>query len=731
MSSVVEYFEIVMRPCQHNYGVSPCTATGDRPCYNSPRTCQDVAHFSATNQIVRWAIGSGELPIDIPAIPSMTNMQTRAQELKAGESLGVRESLSVTFHDHAYNDELFDKYRDTRGFNPYNKGGFWRKFAVRWPNLKGLECRSVRGSPGQSIDEMERHYYVIDSTGGPNNDGGYSITAKDAITFLDGDKAQAPVASLGVLSGNITDTGTSFNLSPSGIGNANYPAAGLASIGDELVRYTRSGNTITLTARELFGSKRGEHKAGETFQVAIEFVSQEISQIIYNLLGNYTDTPINYLDFASWSSETTAHLSLLYSGRIAKPTSVKKLIDEIIEQAGLMIWTDTAEKKIKVKVLRNEVPTLNLNDDNFLKKSFTGSTDFDSQKSNILFFYGQKNPLEKVDDEKNYGAILNDYSQDAALSLEGAPLAVHKIYSRWVELTNATAANYLSSLMLGRYGRAPRICAFNLPKSLTPKLGSTVNIQSERFLDDQGDTAPPAPFLITKVEPREADYSVQAQEIHLPKYDDSGTRYVYIDGSTNNIDLKTLHDSIYLPATSGTNIIFKLITNVFIGSTEITTFAVTHDGWAAGVTVSIDFGGGVIQGRGGWPGSAWTTHMGGGGYSPSPGGPALKARQPLTLINAKVWSGGGGGGPGTVLADYSSSGGGGGAGTVCSVGASATYGGNGTYSGSATPGGSGGGPGLPGAAGAGGGFGAPAGVAIDGIGFVTFSGTSDIRGPQI
>lgn len=737
MTSVVEYFEVVMRPCQHSYGVAPCTASGGPYCYNSPRTCQDTAHFSPVDQVVRWAVASGELPIDIPAIPSMKSMQTRPQELKPGVSLGVRESLSVSFADHAYNDEYFDKYRFLRGFNPYNKAGFWRKFAARWPNLKGLECRSVRGSPGQSIDEMERHYYIIDSTAGPNNDGGYGITAKDAITFLDGDKAQAPVASIGVLSGNITSTGTSFNLSPSGVGNAFYPAAGLASIGDELVRYTRSGDTITLTARHLNGSKEGEHKAGETFQIALEFQNQEISQIIYHLLANYTDTPIGYLDYAAWSAETSTHLSLLYTAIITKPYSVKKLIDEIIEQTGLMMWTDTAERKIKIKVLRSEVPALSLNDDVFIKKTINGSTDFDSQKSNILFFYGQKNPLEKIDDEKNYGAILNSFSQDPVLSLEDAPLSVHKIYSRWVELTNATAANYLNALMLKRYSRAPRICSFNLPKSISPKLGQTVAIQSNIYVDAQGDMESPALFLVTKVEPREADYVVQCQEVNLSKYDtpevpgEPGTRYVYIDSSANNIDLKTLHDSIYLPATSGTNVVFKLNPTVFLGSTEITAFSVTHDGWAAGVNVSIDFSGGTIEGRGGWGGAAWTTHMGGGVYAPSPGGPALKARQPLTLINARVWGGGGGGAPGQVLGDYSSSTGGSGAGTIAGAGASATSGGVGSYSGNAQQGGSGGGPGQAGSPGAGGAVIGPAGVAIDGVSFITFTGTSDIRGPQI
>lgn len=748
-ATALEFFEVILKPCTRTYGVAPCAAaigsTGSYKCYNSPATCQDAAHFSAGEQLVRWASASGDLPMDADAIPSLKGLQVRPQKLNPGESLGIRESVTASFGDHPHNDVGFDKYLASRDFNAYTKGTFWRKFYARWPNLKGLECRTVRGFSNQNIEDMERRYYIVDSTNGPDNSGNFSITAKDVLTFLDGDKAQAPKLSPGLLVADLTDVGTTLTLTPPGIGNLSYPASGLASIGDEVVTFTRSADVVTLTGRGLRGSKQDAHDLGSTFQISLNYTAEEPSYIFNDLISNFTDTPADYLDYAAWSAETSANIGRLYSGSVMKPTAVKKLAEELIAQVGLIVHTDTRAKKIALQALRNVAPLTQWDDNVFLKGSITGSIDQESRVTEVLFYYGQKNPLKKIDEDENYQAILNTVYSNAQDALEGAPAAIQKIYSRWITVGNRPAAIAISQLMVGRYGRAPKNISFSLPKTIEPLPAKTVSISSRVFEDSQGDVAPAVPYLITRVESRLTEYVVQAEQINVPLIAPGGPRIVYVDTSAFNINLKDLHDAIYLPATSGDEVVFIFSEGVTIGSTSTGAFAATNGGWPSGVDVSLDFRGGVIEGAGGQGGFAWLATMHGGNGPAFSGGKAFYTASPVTLINPKIWGGGGGGSYGTAPLGGRSYGGGG-AGYAPGMGGSEGYQGvaglgNGTKTagghggkvngdGGGVGGGDGGGPGLPGVS-VGFAVGGAAGTAIDGISQCTITGTNDIRGPQI
>jgi hypothetical protein len=128
MATLVRYFELILKPCAHTYGSSPCTAalgtTGTKKCYNSPATCQDPANFLKTEQVVRWAMPSGDLPIDIDAIASIESIAITPQKLAPGENSGIRASLQVSFNNIQHDDVGFDKYLP-RAFNPFTQGTFW------------------------------------------------------------------------------------------------------------------------------------------------------------------------------------------------------------------------------------------------------------------------------------------------------------------------------------------------------------------------------------------------------------------------------------------------------------------------------------------------------------------------------------------------------------------------------------------------------------------------------
>ncbi len=726
MTVQVEIFELTRPECVHTYGTAPCTAVlgpGGKRCYNSPATCQDPANYLAGETPIRWITSNGGDFND--AIPSIKSISVRPQQINPGEDIGVRESISVTFADHPYDDYKLDRYRGTR--YAWQVSTFWRKWAARWPNLKGCKCRVLRGDSGAPEGAMKINHYVVDTTTGPDSSGNYTINAKDPLYLLDGENAMVPGVSEGSLLADITSAATTATLSPVGVGGT-YPATGVASMGDELVRYSISGDVVTFVERGYRSSKIGEHKAGETFQWAYGYTNRNAAYIISELINSWTRVENEWLDTAVWEAEVTQFAPFLYTGIICKPEPVKRLVNELVKQAGLIFFSDTEAKKIRLRVLRDQPAQLAITDGQIVRGSFSGQHDYDTRVTNVLFYYGQINPLEKVDEEKNYKAILNTVSTNPLIALENTPPAVQKILSRWIPLGGQDAAEFVSENLITRYSRPPRKCSLAVFYKTHPQIGTVVDLTTEYFVDSEGNPQT-GKFLITRSERDEEQYKLQLEEINLQKATGGTSRTVYIDADITDANLKALHDSLFLPAVSGNTVTFALRNGAVLRGRTV------NSGWAAGVNVVIDFISGRIVGRGGNGARLVRSAVFEQYTPPTDGGTALETTHPVTLNNPKVWGGGGGGSVGIVSTtpptNFSEGGG----------GAGEPPGGSGATSGTGFDPGEGDGFGV--AKGAdGGAHGQPgdsisgqtvgaAGKAIVGISFVTITGTSDIRGPTI
>lgn len=249
MTKVLTYIEIDIPFCANTYGIAPCTAslsssppTGTRKCFNTPNTCQDRVNYIDDPVTLRFSFDSGNLPADIPAIPSIAAVSFNPATVSLGKDLGTRASLSVTFVDMPWPDTGpgFDKYLSERPYNPFTQGSFWGKFRARQPFLRGRAMRLIRGEEGQAIGDMETRHYIIDSFTHDTADGTYVITAKDVLKFADDDRSQAPVLSQGFLNAGITSSDSQLTLQPTGIGEQEYPATGMVAIGGkEVVSFVR------------------------------------------------------------------------------------------------------------------------------------------------------------------------------------------------------------------------------------------------------------------------------------------------------------------------------------------------------------------------------------------------------------------------------------------------------------------------------------------------------------
>ncbi len=687
------------------------------------------------------------LPNSIDAIPSIMEVNITPAIVSLGGDLGQRASVTVTFkdHRHIFNGEAF------------TSGTFWGKFRARYGlKLRGYSLRILRGIVGDSLEGMETRHYVIDSTDGPTSRGEYKIIAKDVLKLADGDRAQAPVLSNGFLLANITNVATSATLSPSGIGDLEYPASGFAAIGGkEIVSFTRSSDILTIT-RAQYNTVAVAHTAGDRVQLCIEYLADDVEDIIYDLLTNYASIDPTFITLSSWHTETATYLNTVYSGLIAEPTSVSKLVAELIEQAGLVMWWDDIGQEIRLQVLREISSTAAVfNEDNILADSLEVREQPTKRVSQVYTYFAKINPLVKEDEADNYRSTA--FAMDAAVEAEYGSAAIKKIFSRWIPTGARTVADTLNNLILGRFINPPRLISFDVLRYsvAVPSLGSGYQIGGWPFQTTDG-TEELIPGQITRLNPKADVLELEAEEILFtdvggvaPSSPDVHT--IIFDGNINNVNLRTTHDSFYSTPVSGTTINCLILSNVIIGSTGTGFPAFNVGTWPAGITINIILNTSArIQGMGGAGGNGAQFN----GVNGSPGGTALYTRQAinLTSTSAEIWSGGGGGGGGAGTGLSYGGGGGGGAGTLIGGGGfaggsganngangTATTGGVGGSGGvNAGAGGNGGGPGLAGSNGGNssggqtGGGGAAAGAAIDGDSFVTDVGTAgDIRGGQI
>lgn len=709
----------------------------------------DVNH-GIIDQIYRFSAPTNYLPKDISGIPSIESVNFSPRNISLGGNLGERSDLKVAFsdHRHIFQDES------------YNSGTFFGKWRARYETkLIGKRIVWFQGDLGQTLGEMEARHFIVESTEGPTFDGRYIITAKDVLKLADGDRAQAPALSNGFLTTNISSSSTTATLSPSGIGDDEYPSSGYVAFGgEEICSFTRSGDTLTISRAEL-GTTAQAHEAGDRIQVVLRYSGEDPGDIIRDLLINYAGVSESYIYQDAWRAETDSFLQRLYTATIAEPTSVNKLVSEIIEQSALAVWWDAEEQLIRLQVLRpiaTDVTTFD--QDNIIEGSLQINEQPSKRISQVWTYFGQRNPLLPLDEKNNFRSV--EISADLDSESDYGTAKIKKIFSRWIPFGARSVAARVNSIQLGRFVDPPRKFKFSLskgvPGQIKPVLGGGYRVQAWP-LQTQTGAQTNSPVQVTRLNPRLDRYEVEAEEMLFEEYDftppDLLNRVVIIDSDINNINLREIHDQIYPDPEYGTsptiNVTFYIETGVTVGSLYTGAAAMYVGSWPSDFPVTI-YVRGRIQGAGGKGGQAGTNknRNAQGGFD---GGPALYTRKAINLIlnegAAEIWGGGGGGAGGKIKdSGKQAGGGGGGAGTI--GGAGGPFGNGSVYnngedgtrnaagdggpstSGEAFPGANGGYPGKDGY-GNGTRTGGNAGNAIDGISYITKTGSGDIRGDEV
>lgn len=747
---IVEYVEIDIDYCSLTHGTSPCTATGtgDARCFNSLATCQDRPNFNNVPVTLRFARDTGYNPKAIDAIPNVIGISTSPSVISLGENLGGRASITITFKDSPHTDTGagFDKYVTDRTYNPYTQGTLWGKFRQRQPFLRGRSLRLIRGEHTRTLAAMTTRHYVIDSFSGPDYAGQYTIIAKDVLKLADNDRAYAPAPSNGSLSADITNSATALTLSPAGIGNAEYPASGFVAIGGkEVVSFTRVNNTLTVV-RGQRNTEAVPHKAGDRIQLVLVYDGVDPATILRDLLVNYAGVPSSYINTAGWLAETGAHLQRVYTTYIAEPTGVNQLASELIEQAALAVWWDEVAQQIKLQVLRAIALNANVFDERIIiGGSFASQDQPDKRVSQVWTYFAQRNPLRPLSDLDNYKSIQVNVNEQNEVDHGSA--AVKVIKSRWVPDFGGTIAARLNAIVLARFSVPPRKFTFEIlcTTETKPELGGGYRVNAWPLQTILG--APDSvPVQVSSLSVGPASVTAVAEESRFDgvPLDDPDARTINIDTNSNDLNLRTIHDSLFPVITDATGITLTVDigAGVIVGSTSTTTPAFDVGDWIDLPAITI-VNRGRIQGRGGAGGSRFTSAPGPEANGEA-GGSAFYTRAAVTINNlSQMWGGGGGGAAenGAISGSGQADAGGGGAGTVPGAGGTSFAGsssvdgspGTPTAGGAGGPGaGAGGGPGLAGASATPRPSGTPgaAGKAIDGVSFITFTTAGDRRGPE-
>jgi hypothetical protein len=769
---LIKVVEIDTDQCTLVYGNSPCAAvlgtTGDAKCQNTQATCQDTDNYDRGTLTTKHVTNQSSAPRDEYLFPNLIDFSTTPSRLNTSsrsrnEPLGQRAVMRATFIDHPDTDRFVDKYAEERisgaaqadsiGYNPLDRGSFWGKWRARNLYYLGRPIRALQGvvSPVVLTELTTRHYIIESASGGV---GGLSLVAKDPLKLADDDRAQAPVASTGELSADISSTTLALTLSPVGIGNLEYPSGTgfLVSIGKEvMIVSARSGDSITVAngGRGAEGTTAETHDAEDTVQLCLSFAGETVATIVNDLLITYAKIDASYITIADWNNEVSSFLPGLYTAVIAKPESVKKLIGELAEQAGFSIWWDEVAQKIRLSAVKQPgVGALNITDDWMIEGSLKIKDRPGARISQVWTNFGILSPTEKLDDDNNYRSTLVTIDAAAGGDDQYGQDAVRKINSRWINQFNKSAALDLNARLLSRFRDMIREVSFKLPSYRADQIlmGDSHTLSTQYIQDGTGAIAP-MDIRILAVEQDGDIIRVDAEELRFLADQSVGTKTIIVDTDTTGFNLRNAYDTVYAPPVITDDIVCIVESDAVVGSSSSTSIAFYVGDWSAysynSITIIVY---GRIAGAGGAGGGSTTENNG------RAGGTGLYTETAITIENnGTIAGGGGGGGYGIHVFDAfvtGSAGGGGGAGRVSGPGGAKgssgpedydgqsgtlTVGGEGGNQGSGPPlGGYGGAPGAVGNAASGNnalnGTGGAAGYAIDGISHVTLTGNA-VTGP--
>lgn len=505
--------EIDVEVCSLTYGVAPCVAvlgpTAARKCFNTKFTCQDRPHFASSVLTLRLCSADVVPPVGLGLFPCITSHNTFSTSVniagmedatKQESAIGRRGTMSVTVQDFPYNDSTTDKYFleratgaaqfDGVGYNPEQFGMFFQKLFGRWPHYSGAAVREVTGwiRDGQFVVNRTVHMF-LSTVDGPKDGQSWTLKAKDVFSLADEKKAVIPAANNGVLTEDITeDVGVTVKLSPEGIGDAEYPASGRACIGSEVVRFTRVGDDVTLTARGLAGSKIATHAVNDTFQLTKRWINERIDSVYADVIGATTVDTGLWIPTAEWAGEIDRWGNdLRVTRELTSPTKVLDVIRSLTV-LGVSLWPDSEERKIRLRVNRpvdlhagEVIYTVGKGD--MIRFEVEGR--MEDRLTHVFIHSNIIDPTQSETEPGNYNLHLMVF--DGAAEQDYGSAVYKHIFCPWFDNNDYSNIRIVARRFLGRFVNPPARYKIILDVEDGPmKLADVVDATSDEFVSTTG-----------------------------------------------------------------------------------------------------------------------------------------------------------------------------------------------------------------------------------------------------
>lgn len=474
----VQYVGIKQKRCSLRYGVSPCTASGGPLCYQTWGTCGDQTNITSDGSItwVFCADGAAIMPtysrdgehIVTNPIPMLESVTAASSEINVGSQrtaiapLGVGSSITISLRDAPWDDRVGDFNRASRAAQV--SAPFWALFRARNAFYTGALVTVWDGYHGQTLAEMQRRDYIIDTITGPGSNGKVSITATDPLRLAEAKDAKFPPEIDASLAAAIDATTTTILVSAHAAdldkvcGNT---ALFYARIGDEIIAYT--GHTLdgdgyrTLTGvrRGVLGSTADAHGADDGVSRVGRYERIQHWLVAADLIDNHTGIPAGYRDAAAWDAEGYSYMTTQKATRtIISPTAVDTLLGQLCQQGGFSIWWD--ERQQTIPLLANRPPQGQpgtITDDVIVAGSAALADDVKAQVSRVAVYFDSRGPFNEGRPE-NYRVMrlnIDGFVESAAASGKSSTLT---IYADWI--TRETDALRLAARLLLRYRLIPQ-----------------------------------------------------------------------------------------------------------------------------------------------------------------------------------------------------------------------------------------------------------------------------------
>jgi hypothetical protein len=522
----LQIFEIDVDQCTLTYGTGACTAVlgtdGVRKCFNTAATCQDRTNYDKGTLTLRFARNQNGIPKGQGVLPFLKSISTRSAEISLGSpdenlgSLGKRAKITVNLTDATDSDWLTDPYQQERisgaaqsdgiGYNPADYGTFFRKLRTRWQYFQGRKARVRNGYVGDDISSMESREYVI--TGWVDDiNGNVTFTLKDKIDLTDDRKALYPATSEGSIAVDIDDTSLAeFDLTPAGVG-ASYEAEGYATIGKEAVRYTISGDTVTLTERGAQLTTPDSHKEGDEFQQAKLLYRLSVPEAAEEILGSVENIEASDLDTAQWEDVASSVLGGFRVTRfIPSPMGVRKLLNSLCN-LGLTFYDDDLSGKIKMMVLRpldydEEIEAIG-DDTGILKGTLKREDLPDQVTTQVVVRHGVADWLEDLEKKQAYSRFFQNIDADLRSADELGQDRVKVIYQPWFGVAGSDSfARAIGTRYATRYGQQQQQISFtaDIKDKDILELARVVEVTSRAITDDIGQPVPTLAQVISRTD---------------------------------------------------------------------------------------------------------------------------------------------------------------------------------------------------------------------------------------